>query len=62
MNQIKQNSVDIEDDDSSYETESVTSSNNDIYEVCGYIGPTLVEDPKADTSPSYLDVKYKIFI
>ena len=40
-------------------TSSNNDINNDIYEVCGYIGPTLVEDPKSDTSSSYLDVTDK---
>ena len=33
---------------------------NQIYDICGYIGPTLVCEDKQDKDPSYLDVRFGI--
>ena len=36
--------------------QSGSSSNTDIYDICGYIGPTLVCADEADIGQSYLEV------
>ena len=36
--------------------QSGSSSNTDIYDICGYIGPTLVCADEADSGQSYLEV------
>ena len=35
---------------------SGTSTSTDIYDICGYIGPTLVCTDEGDTGKSYLEV------
>ena len=35
---------------------------NQIYDICGYIGPTLVCEDKQDKDPSYLDVRFGIYL
>ena len=48
--------------------QSSSSSNTDIYDICGYIGPTLVCADEADAGQSYLEVVlqhlhfFKIFL
>ena len=36
--------------------QSGSSSSTDIYDICGYIGPTLVCADEADSGQSYLEV------
>ena len=36
--------------------QSSASSNTDIYDICGYIGPTLVCTEESDSGQSYLEV------
>ena len=36
--------------------QSSVSSNTDIYDICGYIGPTLVCTEESDSGQSYLEV------
>ena len=53
----KQGSVEsVDDNESLPETvyDAHDGRNTDIYDICGYIGPTLVFDPQSDSQQSYL--------
>ena len=52
---MKQNSVDIEDEDES-QISTPSTSYNEIFDICGYIGPTLVCGNQVDSNQSYLEV------
>ena len=57
----KQGSVEsVDDNESLPETvyDAHDGRNTDIYDICGYIGPTLVCDPQSDSQQSYLDVSW----